>query len=145
MLINSNNNVMQAALFLFSSPHHSFSPRPSSFVNTCWSLFVRGGVKFFFSLFFEVLLISFFSLYVSVCGWLWRNYGMLLYNDDTFHFCVNWKRFAWDSVWLAVQFPRVLFLSFYRKIRLVFLWTAFECSAHVMSDQNNKRRRIISR
>lgn len=73
MLINnSNNNVMQAALFLFSSPcsllhHHSFSPRPSSVVHTV-DLFVRGGVKCFFYLRSDDE--NYVFLYVSVCGWL---------------------------------------------------------------------------
>ncbi len=68
MLINSNNNVMQAALFLFSSPHHhSFSLRPSSVVHTV-DLFVRDGVKCFFYLRSDDE--NYVFLYVSVCGWL---------------------------------------------------------------------------
>lgn len=103
MLINSKQQRYASSVLVLFCSSQLLSP-PIFCCTYCWFICAGAAWSFFFSLSSKWLCL----LYVSVCGWLWRNHGML-YNDDTFQFCINlrvWWVWGFGLVDVAAQYAR---------------------------------------
>lgn len=138
MLINTNNNVMQA-LFLFFSAPHSFCPRPSSIVHTV-DLFVRGWR--WSNFFLSPKWLSFVCICLDGYDEIMECFIM-----TSSEFCINTRENDGIGNWLvwwfvdpALNSPDRARFSFIFHIcsLLLFLPTAFDWSARVTSDQNTR-------
>jgi hypothetical protein len=129
---------------LFSSPPsppRDICPPPIFCCTYCWFICAGGGVKMFFSLYFNlsISLKWLCLLYnVSVCGWLWRNHGML-YNDATFQSCINLRDSIGIGTWWTFTFP-FLNLLFNSNVHFSSHRIRMQCVRDVGPKQERRRK-----